>query len=80
MVAARIHGSRVISPLVGDGPLAVLEAAEEAALVPFVADARAKRFDLDEDGVEVAIGGDFLDGEAVAGAFALSQSFRRERL
>jgi hypothetical protein len=35
-----------------------------------VADAGAEGFHLDEDGVAVAIGGDFLDDEAVAGAFA----------
>jgi hypothetical protein len=35
-----------------------------------VADSRAEGFDFDEEGVVVAIGGDFLDDEAVAGAFA----------
>ena len=54
-----------------DDPLAVFQAAEEAAFVAFVADAGAERFHLDEHGVAVAIGGDLLDDEAVAGAFAL---------
>jgi hypothetical protein len=40
-------------------------------LVAFVADAGAERFDLDQHGVAIAIGGDFLDDQAVAGAFAL---------
>ena len=36
-----------------------------------MADAGALRFHLDQHGVAVAIGGDFLDHQAVAGAFAL---------
>src|ERR1035438_10060096 len=52
-------------------PLAVFQAAEEAALVALMADARTLRLHLDEHGIAVAIGGDFLDHEAVAGAFAL---------
>src|ERR1017187_5852393 len=56
-------------------PLAVFQAAEEAALVALMADARTLRLHLDEHGIAVAIGGDLLDREAMAGAFALEPQF-----
>ena len=55
---------------VGNLPLAGFEPPEEAAFVAFVADAGAMRFHLDQHRVEVAIGGDLLDHQAMAGAFA----------
>ena len=63
-----IDGGGVVGLRVGDGPLAIFETAKEATLVAFVADAGTESFDFDEDGVEVAIGGDFLDHHSVAGA------------
>src|ERR1700722_9075303 len=67
---ASVNRIGIVSALVSYGPLAVFQAAEEAALVAFMADAGAERFDFDQDGVAVAIGGDFLHDEAMAGALA----------
>ena len=67
------HPSVAILPAVL--ALAVFQAAEEAALVTLMADAGALRRHLEEHGIAVAIGGDLLDHQAVAGAFALEPQF-----
>jgi hypothetical protein len=47
-------------------PIALFEAAKEAALIALVADAGTDRFDFQKYCVLVAIGGDFFDDEAMA--------------
>jgi hypothetical protein len=68
---APVDRGGIVSARLGFHPLAVFEAAVEAALVAVVADAGPCGFDAHQHGVLVAIGGDFLHGEAVAGGLAL---------
>ena len=56
-------------------PVFPFEAAEEAALVAFVADAWAEGLRLDQHGIAVAIGKDLFDRETVSGAFAFEPQF-----
>src|SRR5579863_6544977 len=68
---APIHGSGIVGARLGDLPCAVFQAANEATLVAFVAHAGTECVDLKKDGIAVAIGGYFLDHQAVTGTFAL---------
>lgn len=68
---APVDGGRIVGARVSDFPGALIQLAEEAALVAFVANAGAERFHLNEYGVLIAIGGYGLDHEAVARGLAL---------
>jgi hypothetical protein len=62
---------RIVRALFRHLPLAIVEAAEEAALVTFVADPRSQRFHLHQHRIAIAIGRDLLHHQPVPGAFAL---------
>src|SRR5205823_2115704 len=68
---ASVDGVRIVGARVDHLPFAVFQMAEEAALVPFVANAGTERLHLYEHGVAVAIGRDLFYDEAVARAFPL---------
>jgi hypothetical protein len=50
--------------------VAIAEGSEEAALVAFMTHTGAESFDLEENGVPIAVGGDGLYHQAVTGRFA----------
>ena len=70
MTVASVDGVGIVGAGFAFDPLVVFEPAVEAAFVTVVTDAGAERFDFDEERVVIAVGGDFFDDEAVAGAFA----------
>jgi hypothetical protein len=65
-----VNGIGIVGAGFAFDPFGAIEPFVKAALVTVVADARAEGFNFDEERVVVAIGGDFLDDQAVAGAFA----------
>ncbi len=66
-----VDGVGIVGARLADGPCAVVETPEEAAPIAFVAHAGADRVDFQEHRVAVAIGGNFLDDEAMTGGLAL---------
>src|SRR5205807_837125 len=72
---APVNRGRVVPARLGLLPFTIAEAAEEAALVPFVTDSRSQRFHLHENRILIAIREDLFHHEAVSGAFALEPEF-----
>src|SRR5271170_5128260 len=60
----------IVGARFGFFPLSVVEPPEEAAFIAFVADARAESFDFDEQRVAIAVGGNFLDHQTMAGGLS----------